>query len=62
MVLMNLSKAYDFLPDDLLFAKMEAYIFNMDSLKLMHSYIVVRRQRMKIGTFLVNEVLNRDLF
>ena len=50
MVLMDLSKAYDCLPHDLLLAKMEAYGFSIDSLKLMHSYLVGRRQRVKIGT------------
>ena len=50
MVLMDLSKAYDCLPHDLLLAKMEAYGFNIDSLKLMHSYLLGRRQRVKIGT------------
>ena len=50
MVLMDLSKAYDCLPHDLLLAKMEAYGFSIDNLKLMHSYLVGRRQRVKIGT------------
>ena len=48
MVMIDLSKAYDCLPHDLLFAKMEAYRFSIDSLKLMHSYLVERRQRVKI--------------
>ena len=47
--LLDLSKAYDCLPHDLLLAKMEAYGFSIDSLKLMHSYLVGRRQRVKIG-------------
>ena len=50
LVLMDLSKAYDCVPHDLLLAKMEAYEFSIDSLKLMHSYFVGRRQRVKIGT------------
>ena len=29
---------------------METYVFSIDSLKLMHSYLVGRRQRVKIGT------------
>ena len=51
MVLMDLSKACDYLPHDLLLAKMEAYGFSIDSVKLMYSYLIGRRQRMKIGTF-----------
>ena len=50
MVLMDLSKANDCLRNDLLLAKMEAYGFSIDSLKRMHSYLVGRRQRVKIGT------------
>ena len=50
MVLMVLSKAYDCLPHDLLLAKMEAYGFSVDSLKLIHSYLVGRKQRLKIGS------------
>ena len=38
MVLMDLSKAYDCLPHDLLLAKMEAFGLSIDSLKLSHSY------------------------
>ena len=40
LVLTNLSQACDCLPNDLLLAKMEAYAFSIDSLKLMHSYLV----------------------
>ena len=50
MVLMDLSKAYDCLPHDLLRAKMEAYGFSADNLKLIHSYLVGRKQRVKIGS------------
>ena len=49
-VLMDLSKAFDCLPYDLLLAKIVAYGFSIDSLKLMHSYLVERRQGVKIGT------------
>ena len=41
---------YDCLPHDLLLVKMEAYGFSIDSLKLMHSYLVRRGQRVKIST------------
>ena len=50
MVLMDLSKAYDCLPHDLLIAKLEAYGFGIDSLKLIHSYLTERKQRVKVGS------------
>ena len=52
MVLMDLSKAYDCLPHDLLIAKLEAYGFGMKSLRLLYSvysYLTARRQRVKIN-------------
>ena len=48
MVLMDLSKAYDYLPHDLLIEKLEAYGFGMNSLRLLYSYLTARRQRVKI--------------
>ena len=50
MVVMDLSKAYDCLPHDFLLAKMEAYGFSADSLKLIHGYLIGRKQRVKIGS------------
>ena len=50
MVLMDLPKAYDCLPHDLLIAKLDAYGFGIDSLKLVYSYLTDRKQRAKIGT------------
>ena len=50
MVLMDLSKAYDCLPHDLLIAKLEAYGFGMKSLRLLYSYLTARRQRVKINS------------
>ena len=50
MVLMDLSKAYDCLPHDLLIAKLDAYVVGIDSLKLLYSYLTERKQRVKIGT------------
>ena len=47
MVLMDLSKAYDCLPHDLLIAKLEAYRFGMNSL---YSYPTARSQRVKINS------------
>ena len=49
-ILMDLSKAYDCLPLDLLIAKLEAYGFDFNSLCLMYSYLDWRHQRVKIGS------------
>ena len=49
-VLMDLSKAYDCLPHDLLIAKLDAYGFHFNSLCLMYSYLDGRHQRVKIGS------------
>ena len=50
MVLMDLSKAYDCLPHDLLIAKLEAYGFGTNSQRLLYSYLTARRQRVKINS------------
>ena len=52
MVLMDLSKAYDCIPHDLLLAKLEAYGFSLESLNSMNSYVTNRLQRVKVnGTY-----------
>ena len=47
---MDLSKAYDCLPHDLLIAKLVAYGFSINSLCLMYDYLNNRYQRVKIGS------------
>ena len=49
-ILMDLSKAFDSLPHDLLVAKLEAYGFSHAALKLMLNYLSNRFQRVKIGS------------
>ena len=53
---MDLSKAFDCLPHDLLIAKLSAYGFGTKSLKLLHNYLNSRRHRVRIGS-LVSEFL-----
>ena len=45
---MDLSKAYDVLSHELLIAKLEAYGFSLNSLKLLYSYLSNRKQRVHI--------------
>ena len=49
-VLMDLSKAFDILNHDLLIAKLQAYGFDYNDLKLIQSYLSNRWQRTKINT------------
>ena len=48
-LLTDLSKAFDCLPHDLLIAKLHAYGFDTPSLKLIHSHLTERYQRVKIS-------------
>ena len=48
-LLIDLSKAFDCLPHDLIIAKLHAYGFDKASLRLMHSYLTDRYQRVKIN-------------
>ena len=49
-ILMDLSKAYDCLPKDLLIAKLEAYGFSKSALSLIFDYLTNRKQRVKVGS------------
>ena len=49
-ILMDLSKAFDSLPHDLLLAKLEAYGFSLSALMLMNDYLSDRFQRVNIGS------------
>ena len=48
-LLTNLSKAFDCIPHDLIVAKLLAYGFSIESLKLINSYLTERKQRAKIN-------------
>ena len=51
-VLTDLSKAFDCLPHELLVAELQAYGVDIPSLKLLHSYLTKRKQRVKLnGTY-----------
>ena len=49
-VLMDLSKAYDCLPHDLLLAKLSAYGFDESAITLIANYLSNRYQHVKIGS------------
>ena len=49
-ILMDLSKAYDCLPHDLIIAKFEAYGLSKSSLSLLLGYLISRKNRVKIGS------------
>ena len=50
LVMMDLSKAFDCMPHNLLIAKLHAYGFDKNSLRLIHSYLKGRLQRVKINS------------
>ena len=48
-ILMDLSKAFDCLPHDLLKAKLKAYGLSAGAVDLLDSYLTNRQQRVKLG-------------
>ena len=48
---MDLSKAFDCLPHDLLILKLEAYRLSKSALNLMHSYLSERKRCVKVGVY-----------
>ena len=59
-VLMDVTKAFDCLPSDLLITKLEAYGFDRNTLKLLHSYLKDRKQVVKVKGFvsILKEILS----
>ena len=49
-VLMDLSKAFDFIPHDLLIAKQHAYGLDFDTITFLHNYLKHRKQSVKINS------------
>ena len=45
----DLSKAFDYIPYDLLIAKLNAYGFDQEALKRIYSYVFYRPQNVKVG-------------
>ena len=45
---MDLSKAFDYIPHDLLIAKMHAYGISIDSVKILFSYLKGRNEDVKV--------------
>ena len=46
---MEVSKAFDFIPHELLIAKMHAYGFDLNSVTFIHSCLKNRKQNVKIN-------------
>ena len=48
-LLTDLSKAFDCIPNDLIIAKLGAYGFQVDALRLVYDYLSNRKQRVKLN-------------
>ena len=48
-LLTDLSKVFDYIPHDLIIAKLEAYGFQIDALRLVYDYLSNRKQRVKLN-------------
>ena len=57
-ILMDLSKAYDCLPHDLIIAKLEAYDLDTNSLRFLFDYLSSRKQRTKMESTYWSEVFH----
>ena len=51
-VLMDLSKAFDCIPHDLLIAKLHVYDFSQETATFIYSYLKRRKQKVKVNNFL----------
>ena len=52
---LDLSKAFDRINRDLLLAKLRAYGFSLNALKLTHSYLINRKQQVQINNKFISE-------
>ena len=57
-----LSKAFDYIPHDLIIAKLEAHSFLIDSLKRIHDYLSNRKQRDKVNDALARARIHFMVF
>ena len=55
-ILTNFSKAFGCILYDLLIAKLNAYDFDQEALKLIHSYLCNRSQKVKVGSSFSKEL------